>query len=50
MNKRWEYARIEVYKHLFDETADQWGGLGWELITVLEYGDTLTLFFKKEVE
>lgn len=32
---KWEYATVPLLTHVTKQILDQWGGDGWELVTVL---------------
>jgi hypothetical protein len=40
---RWEYATVPLVSHALQQILNQWGGDGWELVTVVDN----VAFFKR---
>lgn len=56
MSRRWTYRVVEVKApfltlktDLVQDTCNQLGQQGWELVSTMPYGTSVRLFFKKEM-
>ena len=48
---RWEYSTVPLITHATKQILDQWGGEGWELVTVLPgpTGEQLVAYLKRQL-